>query len=627
MLKRRTLENFWGYRDFRPGQEEIIDSLISGNDTLALLPTGGGKSLCYQLPALVLEGVCLVISPLIALMRDQVNQLRFQGIEADYLTSELDDFEAENILSRCKEGITKLLYVSPERLASRSFRDQMDEIQVSFIAVDEAHCISEWGQDFRPSYQNIKQFRQDIKQVPVLALTATATSKVLVEIQKKLELKKAKVYQRSFVRDNISIFPEKIADKYTHILNLLRYSAASGIIYTRTRKEAEELTRYLSNNGIKHVDFFHAGIPAKEKRDRQNTWLKSNSHVLVATNAFGMGIDKSNVRFVIHFSPPQSVENYYQEIGRIGRDGQQSSAFLLWNDQEISNFDQIFANQIPNKKEFIKIITFLYGIFQIAEADLPERTFQLDAERIKRLSNVSMAKIKNVLTFLHNQEVVFYSPLKTLSSIELLISAEDSELLPKKDSYFIELLLRNLSGVSAHKVFFSEEQLSRKIGTEPRLLKERIKEVQTAGHLHYVDGSLAKIKFLKHRDDRAVAGSYWNLFKQIQKNKLAKWNQMKFFVQDSKTCKMKQILHYFDEKNIKNCGKCIVCRKKKESIFGSDISAQILNILQEKPATVDEIAVRLNYHTKENLLENLIILLDSGRVKMLNFRTYTLNRN
>ncbi len=623
-LKLKTLNLFWGYQHFREEQEEIIDSLMSGKDTLALLPTGGGKSLCYQLPALISEGVCLVVSPLIALMRDQVIQLKYLGIDADYLSADLDDFEIENILTSCKEGIVKILYISPERLSNRFFRQQIEEVQVSFIAVDEAHCISEWGQDFRPSYQNIKFFRNDIKHVPILALTATATSKVLTEIQTKLELKNANVFQKSFIRSNISIFSEKIADKYSRILNLLKYSNNSGLIYTRTRKEAEELSSFLQNNGISNVDFFHAGLSSKEKHLRQQKWLQSSNQVLVATNAFGMGIDKDNVRFVVHFSPAPSVENYYQEIGRSGRDGKESSAFLLWNDQELQNFDQILKNQIPNKEEFKKIITLLYGIFQIPDAGLPEKVFQLDAERLRKLSNISMAKIKNVLTFLHNQEIIYYSPTKTLSSLELKISAAEAEQLPKKDGYLIELLLRNLPGVSAQKVFFSELNLSRKIGTEAQLLKQRLREVQKSGYLDYIDGSLASIKFLKRRDDRSTDGADWNLFKPIQQNKLQKWNEMKFYTQDTEVCKMKQILHYFDEKKAKNCGKCFVCRNKKESIFGSDISSEIIEVLQEKPSTIEEISVRLNYFRKEMILENLIILLDSGKVKMLNFRTYTL---
>ena len=624
-LKFDTLKHFWGYDSFRDAQEEIIDTVISGKDSLALLPTGGGKSLCYQLPALILEGTCLVISPLLALMKDQVYQLKNNGIEAEYLSSELDEFDAETIFNRCKEGLTKLLYVSPERLTNRTFLQNLEEIQISFIAVDEAHCISEWGQDFRPSYQNIKDFRTHFKEIPCLALTATATPKVLQEIQLKLNLRNPEIFKKSFRRTNIKIISDKISDKYQRLLNLLKYNNSSGIVYVRTRKESEELVKFLQNSKIQNVDFFHAGLPVKEKNAKQNFWLKSQQHVLISTNAFGMGIDKDNVRFVVHFSPPQSLENYYQEIGRAGRDGQSSSTFLLWNEQELANFDQILRNQTPTKKEFYNIVSYLYSSFQIAENDLPENVFQLHVQKIQNFTKTSLAKIKNVLNFLHNQEIVFFNSNRSLSSLELKINPEELDLLSKKDAYFIELLLRNYSGLSTHKILFSEFTLSNKLNVDPHLIRERIKELQQKNYLDYIDGALASIKFLKHRDDRAINGQYWNLFQQIQKNKLQKWEEMKFFVQDTDFCKMKLILSYFGEKNVKNCGNCSVCEKQKESVFGRNISQEIIEILKQSPSSVEEVAIRLNYYEKENILENLIYLLDSGKVKMLNFRTYALN--
>lgn len=621
-LKFQTLKHFWGYDNFRDSQEEIINSVINRKDTLALLPTGGGKSLCYQLPALLLEGTCLVISPLLALMKDQVYQLKNSGIEAEYLSSELDEFDAEVIFNRCKDGLTKILYVSPERLTNRVFLQNLEEIQISFIAVDEAHCISEWGQDFRPSYQNIKAFRQNFNNIPCLALTATATPQVLREIQLKLNLNNPVLFQKSFRRTNIKIISDKISDKYQRVLNLLKYNNSSGIIYVRSRKEAEELTRFLQINQISNVDFFHAGLPVKEKNQKQTNWINSNNQVLISTNAFGMGINKDNVRFVIHFSPSPSIENYYQEIGRAGRDGLESHAFLLWNEQELLDFDSILRNQIPSKKEFYDIVSYLYSSFQVAENDLPENVFQLQVQRIQNFTKASMAKIKNVLNFLHVQEIIFFNNNKSRSSLELKIAPDEIDLLSKKDAYFIELLLRNYSGLSSHKIMFSEMIMSNKIDVEVFLIKERIKELHQKNYLEYIDGALASIKFLKHRDDRAVSGKYWNLFEQIQKNKMQKWEEMKFFLQDSDYCKMKLILSYFGEKNVKNCGQCSVCEGQKESVFGRNISREIIEILKQKPSNVEEIAIKLNYYKKENILENLIHLLDSGEVKMLNFRTY-----
>ncbi|MDH5035676.1 RecQ family ATP-dependent DNA helicase [Chryseobacterium cucumeris] len=624
-LKYDTLKYFWGYTDFRDSQEEIINAVINEKDTLVLLPTGAGKSLCYQLPALLKEGTCLVVSPLLALMKDQVNQLKARGIEAEYLSSELDEYDAETIYDRCKEGLTKLLYVSPERLTNTQFIQNMEEIQLSFIAVDEAHCISEWGQDFRPSYQNIKGFRSNNPEIPCLALTATATPKVLEEIKNKLELKNPFVFQKSFKRENIKIFTDEVSDKFQRVFDILKYSNDSGIVYVRTRKEAELLAEFLKKNQLKNVDYFHAGLTTKEKNARQNLWNNSDNHVLISTNAFGMGIDKDNVRFVIHYSPAASLENYYQEIGRAGRDGKDSFAFMLWNKQELLNFDQVLKNQTPNKAEFLKIISYLYSIFQVAEFELPEKTFQLNNLGIQNFTKLSKAKINNVLNFLHNQEIVYYNDYKSLSSLELFIKADELDQLPQKDAYFIELLFRNISGITTHKVMFSEQQVSNKINISIPLIKERLKELQQKNYLEYIDGALASIKFLKPRDERAVNSAYWKLFEHIQRNKIQKWEEMKFYVENNDYCKMKLILAYFGEKNSRNCGQCSVCEKNKQSIFGKNISQQIINLLAKKSATIEELSIQLSYHSKENILENLIFLLDSGKVRMLNFRTYALN--
>lgn len=623
-LKYDTLKYFWGHDNFRDSQEEIINTVINEKDSLVLLPTGAGKSLCYQLPALLKEGTCLVISPLLALMKDQVNQLKSRGIEAEYLSSELDEYDAETIYSRCKEGLTKLLYVSPERLTNNQFLQNIQEIQLSFIAVDEAHCISEWGQDFRPSYQNIKNFRTNIPEIPCLALTATATPKVLEEIKTKLELKNPKVFQKSFKRDNIKIFTEEVSDKFQRIFDILKHTNDSGIVYVRTRKEAELLTEYLHKNQLKNVDYFHAGLTTKEKNARQTIWSNSETHVLISTNAFGMGIDKDNVRFVIHYSPAPSIENYYQEIGRAGRDGKDSFAFMLWNKQELLNFDQILKNQIPNKAEFLKIVSYLYSIFQVAEFELPEKVFQLNTVGIQNFTKLSRAKINNVLNFLHNQEIIYFNDNKSLSSLQLLMQADEIDQLPQKDAYFIELMLRTISGITTHKVMFSEQQASNKLGISIDLIKERLKELQKKNYLEYVDGALSSIKFLKPRDERAVNAAYWKLFEHIQRNKIQKWEEMKFYVENKDYCKMKLILSYFGEKNSKNCGQCSVCEKNKQSIFGKNISMQIINLLSKRASTIEELSVQLSYHSKENILENLIFLLDSGKVRMVNFRTYAL---
>ncbi len=622
-LIHRTLKTFWGYDKFRAPQKEIILSVIQGRDTLALLPTGGGKSLCYQLPALVLEGLCLVISPLLALMKDQILTLQSLGIESELLSSELDEFEEEAIFNRCKDGLIKILYISPERLQNSLFLRNIQDIHVSFIAVDEAHCISEWGSDFRPSYQNIKNFRQEFKNVPCLALTATATDKVVDEIALKLGLHQPEIFRKSFKRDNLNIIMENTADKYQRILGFLKQNPASGIIYTRTRKEAEYLSQYLKNNQFANVDYYHAGLAANEKEKLQKRWVASQSHVLVSTNAFGMGIDKDNVRFVIHLSPSSTLENYYQEIGRAGRNGNEAITLLLWNEQELRHIDETFQNQIPSKSEYEKILTYLYSMFQVADHDWTEKTFSLEIQRLSDLTKLSKAKIRNILTFLHNQELVYYKNSLSASTIQSVVKPEDLEQLSASDAYFMELLFRNLPGLAIQKVYFSDAAFCAKNHYDVQTFKTRLKQMQKAGYLEYLDGGQHAIRFLKPRNDRHLSGQYWALFHNIQKNKLRKWEENKFFVRDNDFCKMKLILTYFGERDAENCGKCSVCRKRNNSkrTLSSDIAEQ----LSVKPMSLDEICARLNFYSKESISETLIFLLDIGKVKMLNYKTYMLN--
>ena len=620
----KTLKSFWGYDAFRESQEDIILSILEQNDTLALLPTGGGKSLCYQLPALVLEGTCLVISPLLALMKDQVSHLKDLGIEAEYLSSELDEGEQEEIYEKAISGEIKLLYVSPERLHNSLFMSKMLDVSLSFIAVDEAHCISEWGQDFRPSYQHISEFRKTIGNLPCLALTATATPKVVLDIKEKLGLSSVRIFQKSYKRENIHIFHEEISGKYQRMLSFLKINKISGIVYVRTRREAEELTAFLKENNLQNVDFYHAGLSARERNEKQRKWQERNDFVLISTNAFGMGIDKDNVRFVIHYSPSSSVENYYQEIGRAGRDRQESYAFLLWNKQELGEMDDVLSAQIPDKTQYLKVISYIYSIFQIADGEAAERIFQLDLQKAQSFTKISFAKIRNVLGFLHNQEVIFWNNYKSPSTIELKIPAEELEDLPPKDAYFIELLLRNVSGVATHKVSFSEESLSAKLGVSQQMIKDRIKELQKKEWLEYVDGTTDSIKFLRPRDSREIQGKYWNLFEKIQRNKIQKWEEMKYFIQDKDFCKMRMILTYFGEKSSENCGKCSFCLSQNP-VKEKTLSDEVLEILAKNPATFDELSVKIFWHEKEKIYETLITLLNLEKIKMLNYKTYMIN--
>ncbi len=357
-LPNKVLQSYWGYEDFRDPQKEIILTILEGNDTVALLPTGAGKSICYQVPAILGTGTCIVISPLLALIKDQVFQLKKRHIPAEYISSEQTTDQQWAVFDKLKNGELKLLYVSPERLLNRTFLEISKDIEISFLAVDEAHCISEWGNDFRPSYQQIRDFREYIgMKIPCMALTATATEKVLSEIINKLSLREVQVFKKSYQRDNLCLYINKTEDKVGQIERTLNKYKGAGIIYCRTRNETKNLFQSLKNKGF-DVDFFHAGLPLQEKIRKQNEWTHSNTKVLISTNAFGMGIDKENVRLIIHLSPPYSLENYYQEVGRAGRDGLLSHAFLFWNESEFSDISSSLLQTIPSQSEYKKIIQY-----------------------------------------------------------------------------------------------------------------------------------------------------------------------------------------------------------------------------------------------------------------------------
>ncbi|MDL1913984.1 MAG: RecQ family ATP-dependent DNA helicase [Bergeyella sp.] len=624
-LKFQVLREFWGHSGFREFQEEIIDSVIGGKDTLALLPTGGGKSLCYQLPALLLEGVCLVISPLLALMKQQVKSLRSKGIEAAYLSSELSDLEEDMVYSQVKEGLLKLLYISPERLANSKFILNTPELKFSFLAVDEAHCISEWGQDFRPSYRNIKVFREQFFALPILAVTGTATAKVVHDITEKLGLRSAHTFRKSFARENIQIQVLNISDKYERILHFLRLNISSGLVYTQTRKEAEGLSYFLKSKGLHQVDCFHAGLSLQEKNSRQASWTESKSKTLITTNAFGMGIDKAEVDFVIHLSPPFSLENYYQEIGRGGRGGGKSLAVLLWDEQDLYRRDEVLKNQSLTKKVYEKIYTSLYSMFQIADGEIIHQDFSFDILKLQKRTGVTRAKLMILLNFFHAQELIFLNKNSRKSSLQLLFSYDVIEELPKKESYFLELLQRNIVGFASQSpVYINEAYLSEKLQISPGLLKQQLIEIHEKKYVRYVDGSFSSIKFLKPRNDKILSRKYWKLLALIQGNILRKWEEFKFYIRDTEYCKMKLILHYFGEKNVKDCKKCSVCMRKIYTGLSSDIHLDILSVLKKRPCSLEEICIFMQNPHKEIVLENLTELLNSEKIRMLDYKTYTI---
>lgn len=619
-FKEELLQRFWGYESFRDFQSEIIDEILSGRDVVALLPTGGGKSLCYQLPALLLPGLCLVISPLLALMKDQVQQLQARGLPAAYLSSELEDFQVDEVMAKCQKGLVKMLYISPERLRNKLFLNHLANVSLSFLAVDEAHCISEWGQDFRPGYGNIAPFREEYAKLPVMALTGTATPRVEQDIISRLHLRAPAIFRQSFRRENLSLILAEMANKIPFLISYLKEAQGTGLIYVRTRREAETVADLLRPQLTNTVEFFHAGLHLSSKNSRMQKWLSGEIQVLVTTNAFGMGIDKKDVRFIIHFSPPQSLENYYQEIGRAGRDGYPSAGVLLWNEQDLLRQDQLFKSQIPSKAEFAKTVRAVYGLCGIADGDYDLEPKILSPEKISRVTGIGLPKVKAILNYLHIQGWIQAGKGFAGSAIKVEILPEEMENLPAAEAYFLELLLRTVEGIHGRYVNFQEKALAEKLQVPPQILNKKLRELAARKIITYRDALDSTVQFVQPRRDDLAERSMWQHFAEGQKNKIEKWESVKNFVQHQQGCRMLDILHYFGEKGEKPCGKCSVCAQGAAP--ASAIKQAILEYLRQKPATLDQIGLHLIYYSREEVLENLIELREARAITMQDYRTY-----
>lgn len=621
-LPNKILESYWGYKEFRPLQKEIILTILESKDTIALLPTGAGKSICYQVPALLVQGTCIIISPLLALIKDQVYSLKRKLIPAEYISSDQTADQQLSVFNKLRNNELKLLYVSPERLLNKTFLEIIKDIEISFIAVDEAHCISEWGNDFRPSYQQIIKFREYIGiQIPCMALTATATEKVLIEIIKKLDLHNVQVFKRSFNRENLSLQVLNSGDKFGEIERILHRYKGSGIIYCRTRNETKTLSETLKRKGFE-VEFFHAGLSPSERMQRQKNWTESTNQILISTNAFGMGIDKKDVRVIIHLSPPYSLENYYQEVGRAGRDGHLSHTFLLWNEAELSDIYSSLIQTISSKSEYEKVIRYLYSMFCIVPNELPDTIFDFDLKLFQQRTKINKSKIIPILEFLHNSSVLQwkYEPSDSLLKINFPIERLDTNFYGN-DSFLFEKIARKITGVFSYQIKFNEKKLADSLLIPLSVLHSKFIKYNQSGDISYVDGNKQKIYFLEPRNDQKLLGSFWNEFQLIQQNKLVKHKELEFFIINSKYCRMKLILGYFGEKTNQTCGKCDVCCKPKfeEKSYLKDI----LSYIKEQPRSREDIYAEFRNVSFEKIHECLQDLISENKIKALNFNTYS----
>ncbi len=573
---REILKHYWGYDDFRGIQQDIIESIGIGNDTLGLMPTGGGKSITFQVPALALEGVCIVITPLIALMKDQVHHLRQAGILAEAIFSGLEREDIVRILDNCILGKTKFLYVSPERLSSDLFVTKLRHMRISFITVDEAHCISQWGYDFRPSYLEIANIRSLLPDTPILALTATATPQVVNDIVERLTLheektttpKPWKIFRMSFERKNLTYLVRNAKDKIHELIHILSHSQGSAIVYVRSRRRTKEIAEELNDAGLSAV-FYHAGLENAEKDRRQRDWQHDRVRIMVATNAFGMGIDKPDVRLVIHYDCPDSIEAYFQEAGRAGRDGQQAYAVMLYNNSDKAKLTKRIEDTFPPKDYIRQVYDHLAYYYQLATGDGYGviREFNID-EFCTRFHHFPI-RVHSALQILSRAGYIDYneSPDQQsrirfrLARHELYRLHENSA----EEERVIEALLRNYGGLFADFCYIDEAYIAHQSGLQIPLLHQIFMSLSQKRIIEYIPRQqIPTVRYLQRRED----GEHIQLSPAVYEQRLNQYREriqaVLKYVQSEDCCRSRQLLAYFGENHTHDCGKCDICRNKPD---------------------------------------------------------------
>jgi ATP-dependent DNA helicase RecQ len=591
---KEILKRYWGYDSFRDPQEDIIASVLSQKDTIALLPTGGGKSLCYQVPGILLKGICLVISPLISLMRDQVESLNKRGVNAIALQSKLSTDEIVSLFDNLKFGNTQFLYLSPERLQSSLIIQKIQELQLNCIAVDEAHCISEWGHDFRPSYRQIKNIRQYFPKTPVIALTATATQKVIDDIRINLEMEDVQVFKKSFFRDNLAYQIFSLENKTDRLLKILNKNPHPTIIYTSSRRKTEELANYIDSKGFRTVSY-HGGMSSDDKQNSFDLWMREERPIVVATNAFGMGIDKPNVRVVVHVDLPYSMENYIQEAGRGGRDGNKAFSVVLQNENDIAIFKRNTIENIPSLEEIKTVHSKLYQYFQIANGEKPETSFDFNLQEFCNRYSFNSKKVTGILHILKNHGIIDINhKFDTKSTVQFKVSSQQLINFQSKNQLtlqLIELLLRSYGTIFHQKAKISEFILAKKLKTTSTRIKKILKKLDEKEILEYKEvNANHDLFFLLPREDNHTIHRFSKSMKQYVHQQQKKAQQFIQFIRNDQVCRSQQILEYFGESFDKECGMCDVCIASKQKKQKMDVSKQLISLFSpKKELSKDEI--------------------------------------
>jgi len=618
----QILEQYWQHKAFRGQQEAIIEAVVEGKDCLALLPTGGGKSICFQVPTMLMDGMCLVISPLIALMKDQVENLQKRGINALSIHSGLSFYEVKRTLEEAATGDFKFLYLSPERLETSLFKEYLPALDICLIAVDEAHCISQWGYDFRPSYLKIERLRNELPNVPIIALTASATPLVQDDILSKLFIKNKLVFKQSFEKPNLSYSAFKVDAKINKAIEILTNVQGSSIVYCRNRRQTKNIAHLLSLQNIS-ADFYHAGLPQEERNQKQQNWLQNKTRVIVCTNAFGMGIDKPDVRTVVHYDVPDCLENYYQEAGRAGRDGHKAYAVLLYTSKDVNELkalpDMRFPVMYDIKKVYQALADFMHipvgsgeGIYYDFDLLSFINNFKLDAFLVT--ATLKVLEQEGHLSF--NESVFLPSKVQFTAPKDVLNNFEESH--PNLDT-IIKGLLRSYEGIYDNIVSINEKQLAKITRLDINVVKAQLQQLQAYGIIQYLpQKETPQIHFILNRApaqyliiDQAAYGKRKQLYQE-------RIDTMLQYIHLTNQCRSQFISAYFGDKEVKNCGICDVCLSKKSKALSAEefanIQQKIFDYLQTGTTTVKALLQHLKAINKEKIWAVLQFLQDEQQI-------------
>lgn len=618
------LKQYWGYDSFRPLQEEIINSVLEGKDTLALMPTGGGKSLCYQVPGLAKDGLCLVISPLIALMKDQVENLRKKNITAYAIYSGMSRKDVLNTLKVATHSNCKFLYISPERLETSLFKEYLPALDINLIAVDEAHCISQWGYDFRPPYLRIAALREEVPAIPVLALTASATIEVQNDICNKLEFKLKNIFRQSFERPNLSYSVFKVDSRINKLLEILRNVAGSAIVYCKSRRHTKEISDLLKMHSISS-DYYHAGLTQEERNYRQEEWIKNKTRVIVCTNAFGMGIDKPDVRVVVHADAPDCLENYYQEAGRAGRDGKKAYAVLLYNEKDVKELEEMTQLRYPSIDEIRQVYQSISNYLQIPSGSGEGQYYDFDItdfiKKFKFNSHTALYSLKALeqdewLSF--NEQVFLPSRVQFTTSKEYLYQFEKDQ--PQLEP-LIKILLRAYEGIFEYPASISENILSRLLKKEKDDIKKELGQLHGYRIIEYQpQKDTPQLLFLRNRVKAEDISIDIKAFNNRKEKFIIRINRMIRYIHETVECRSRIIASYFGDHNIQDCGICDNCLRQKSIHLSKEefdtINNRIVDSVKDQSIHTKELLQHLKGIKKEKAWKVLSFLQAENKIEL-----------